>query len=114
MVVNKLFVYGSLCPGCPNEHILSDIGEGVWENASVTGVLHQNGWAAKIGYPAIVLDKNGDKVYGYVFICDNLATNWHKLDKFEGEEYKRELTTAELKNKVMVDTYIYTLKRGSD
>ncbi len=42
-MINKLFVYGTLCPGRPYEHILRNIG-GSWEDASVTGILHQEGW----------------------------------------------------------------------
>ena len=36
----NLFVYGTLAPGEPNEHILKDV-EGVWLEASVTGKLYQ-------------------------------------------------------------------------
>ena len=41
--INNLFVYGTLAPGRPNEHILQDIG-GTWKEGSVTGKLHQEGW----------------------------------------------------------------------
>jgi len=59
--INKLFVYGTLGPDRPNEHILRNIG-GSWEESSVTGKLHQEYWGATMGYPAIVLDKDGDTV----------------------------------------------------
>ena len=47
-MIEHLFVYGSLAPGRPNEHVLSEV-EGSWETASVTGSLRQEGWGAAIG-----------------------------------------------------------------
>ena len=38
-MIQRLFVYGTLVPGGPNEHVLSDIG-GTWIEASVNG--HQS------------------------------------------------------------------------
>ncbi len=108
-MIKKLFVYGTLGPGRPNEHIMKNIG-GTWEKASVIGILHQEGWGAKMGYPGITLDKEGDKVEGFVFSSDNLFEHWSKLDKFEGKEYERVLTTVKLQNKIVADAYIYTLK----
>ena len=32
-MIQRLFVYGTLAPGQPNEHVLGDI-EGSWETAS--------------------------------------------------------------------------------
>ena len=64
---SKLFVYGTLGPGRPNDHILNNIG-GSWQKASVTGYLHHEGWGAEMGYPGITLDKDGDKVEGYLLI----------------------------------------------
>ncbi len=107
--INKLFVYGTLGPGRPNEYILRNIG-GSWEEASVTGKLHQEGWGATMGYPAIVLDKNGDKVEGFLFSSDNFAAHWHELDEFEGEAYERVISKVKLKDKTIVDAYIYALK----
>jgi gamma-glutamylcyclotransferase (GGCT)/AIG2-like uncharacterized protein YtfP len=41
-MIKKLFVYGTLGPGRPNEHIMKNIGD-TWEEASVIGILHQEG-----------------------------------------------------------------------
>lgn len=106
----KLFVYGTLAPGHPNEHILKNIG-GKWKKASVTGILHQEGWGAEMGYPGIIIDKDGHKVEGFLFISDNVVEHWSELDEFEGEAYERVLTTVELKNKTIVDAYVYALRR---
>ena len=109
-MTNKLFVYGTLGPGRPNEHILENIG-GSWEEASVIGILHQEGWGSAMGYPAITLDKDGDKVKGFLFTSTKISEHWSELDEFEGEAYERMLTTVELQNGTTVDAYIYTLKR---
>ncbi len=109
-MINTLFVYGTLGPGRPNEHILQNIG-GTWEcEASVTGKLHQEGWGAAMGYPGIVLDKNGDTIEGFVFISDTIAAHWHELDAFEGEAYERVVAEVKLKDKTIIAAYVYALK----
>ena len=109
---NKLFVYGTLGPGRPNEHILTDIG-GVWQTGSITGKLHQEGWGAEMGYPGITLDEGGNKVEGFLFTSDQLSAHWPALDDFEGSAYERVLTKVELENGSYADAYVYTLKRKS-
>jgi len=112
-VIKKLFVYGTLGPGGPNELILGNIG-GSWEVASVRGILHQKGWGAAMGYPGVTLDKAGEKVNGFLFSSDNITEHWSELDEFEGEAYERELTNVALQNKTFVQAYIYTLKQGDN
>lgn len=107
--MEKLFVYGTLGLGRPNEHILNDIG-GTWEVATVTGILKDEGWGAQMGYPAIILDDNGEEVEGFIFSSNNLSNNWDKLDKFEGEAYHRVATKAKLKNNKTTEAYVYTLR----
>ena len=107
---DRLFVYGTLAPGRPNEHVLAGL-VGKWESASVSGRLIPEGWGAAEGYPAIVLDENGDDVEGFVFSSDDLAAHWTRLDHFEGEGYERVVTTAKLKNGKAVDVYVYSLRR---
>ena len=109
VMVNKLFVYGTLCPGRPNEHILKNIG-GTWQQGSVKGILHNEGWGATMGYPAVILDENGGRVEGYVFSSDKLPTHWADLDEFEGDAYQRVLATVELQDKTTTEAYIYALK----
>jgi len=108
-MIEKLFVYGTLAPNRPNEHILKDIG-GSWENAIVKGTLKDEGWGTKMGYPGIELDKNGDDIEGLLFTSNNLSTNWKILDDFEGDGYIRVITQVKLKNGELIDTYIYQLK----
>ncbi|MBT3203406.1 MAG: gamma-glutamylcyclotransferase [Gammaproteobacteria bacterium] len=108
-MTDKLFVYGTLGPGRPNEHILKNIG-GSWENATVKGYLHQQGWGAEMGYPGITLDKGGDTIKGFIFSSNNIFEHWPELDEFEGDAYERVLTSVEIKDSTLINAYIYTLK----
>ena len=40
-MIQRLFVYGTLAPGRPNEHLLNEIG-GSWEEANSPGILFGN------------------------------------------------------------------------
>ena len=106
---DKLIVYGTLAPGRPNEHILNPL-NGVWQEASVRGLLHQKGWGAAMGYPGIQLDPNGSMVKGHLLLAAQLSYFWPTLDEFEGPAYQRVLTAVTLNNQEVVDAYIYALK----
>ncbi len=108
-MIQRLFVYGTLAPGRPNEHLLNEIG-GSWEEATLTGTLHPEGWGATMGYPAIVLGDDGDEVEGFLFSSEKLSEHWSRLDEFEGEAYERVLAVARLKDDRTVDAYVYVLK----
>ena len=110
-MVNHLFVYGTLAPGRPNEHVLADI-PGTWEPGTVRGTLLQEGWGAKVGYPGIVLDQAAEVVQGFLFSSDELTDHLTRLDAFEGSGYERVLTAVQL-NGGLVDAYIYVLSRSS-
>lgn len=105
----RLFVYGTLGPGRPNQHILKAIG-GCWDLATIRGDLREEGWGAELGYPGIELNEQGGIVEGFVFSSENLSNHWDSLDKFEGTPYQRILTKVKLKNKIEVNAYLYTLK----
>jgi gamma-glutamylcyclotransferase (GGCT)/AIG2-like uncharacterized protein YtfP len=62
-VIHRLFVYGTLAPGRPNEQVLADFG-GTWEPAYVIGTLWEDGWGAALGYPGIVIDERGTGTLG--------------------------------------------------
>ena len=57
-MTQSLFVYGTLAPGRPNEHVLTALG-GTWQPATVKGHLKPQGWGAEMGYPGLVLDESG-------------------------------------------------------
>ncbi|MCF2874061.1 MULTISPECIES: gamma-glutamylcyclotransferase family protein [unclassified Tenacibaculum] len=108
--MEKLFVYGTLGPEKPNEHILKDIG-GKWKEGYVLGKLYEEGWGADVGFPGIRLENKIEKVDGYVFYSNKLEDNWDELDKFEGQAYKRVKTTITIKETgEEVEAYIYSLK----
>ena len=109
-MADRLFVYGSLGPGQPNESYLTEIG-GTWVPATVRGHLHEAGWGADIGYPGIELDQDAEEVQGHVFTSDQLEANWQVLDEFEGEEYVRVKTTARLNDMSAIDIYIYEIRK---
>lgn len=107
-MTERLFVYGTLAPGRPNEHILSPV-PGEWEPASVVGRLLEEGWGAAAGYPGIVLDAQGEEVHGFLFTSDKLPEQWARLDAFEGDGYERMLTQARRRDGSLVDAYVYAL-----
>lgn len=109
---DKLFVYGTLGLGRPNEHILKKIG-GSFEEASIIGILHNEGWGAEMGYPGLTIDTEGGKIAGFLFSSDKLNEHWSELDDFEGEAYERVLTKVKLKNSI-VEAFVYTIKRISN
>ena len=108
MVIERLFVYGTLGPGRPNEHVLEAIG-GWWEVASVTGTLRNAGWGTELGYPGIDLVENGEEIEGFLFTSETLSDHWATLDEFEGEAYERVVTKVNLKDGSKVGAYIYML-----
>ena len=107
-MTHRLFVYGTLAPGRPNEHILSDV-PGEWQPATVIGMLYPEGWGAAAGYPGIVLDGQGGEVEGLLFSSESLPEHWARLDEFEGAGYERVLIKARLKDGTTVDACIYKL-----
>ena len=108
-MMQRLFVYGTLVPGGPNEHVLSEIG-GSWEAATATGILRQEGWGAAMGYPGIVLDAQGYEIQGFLFSSDKLSDHWPRLDAFEGPAYERVRTTVKRQDNETVDAFIYALR----
>ena len=111
-MIHRLFVYGTLAPGRPNEHVLADV-PGEWKPATARGTLLQEGWGAAVGYPGIILDEQGGEVEGLLFSSDSLAEHWARLDEFEGEGYERVLTTVKLEDGTTVEAYIYRLSGGT-
>lgn len=107
-MTQRLFVYGTLAPGRPNEHLLANV-PGAWEPATATGRLLQQGWGAAEGYPGIVLDASGDEVAGLLFSSPTLGEHWARLDAFEGDGYARVMTTVKLEDGTSVDACVYAL-----
>ncbi|MCH1553688.1 MAG: GNAT family N-acetyltransferase [Luminiphilus sp.] len=91
----RLFVYGTLAPGEENAHVLTHC-RGDWKRASVTGRLVDTGSGTALGFPALQIDPEGEKVAGWLLQSDDLPASWPALDKFEGKAYRRSLVMVEL------------------
>jgi gamma-glutamylcyclotransferase (GGCT)/AIG2-like uncharacterized protein YtfP len=90
----RLATYGSLAPGQPNHHQLDGL-RGQWRPGHVKGRLVDAGWAASLGYPALVLDPDAPSVRVHVFESADLPDHWNRLDEFEGSGYRRARTTVQ-------------------
>ena len=109
-MTHRLFVYGTLAPGRPNEHLLEGV-PGEWEPATVRGELLHQGWGAEVGFPGIVVDEHGPEVEGFLFSSESLAEHWDRLDDFEGDGYLRVRTAARLRDGRIVEAHIYVVRR---
>jgi gamma-glutamylcyclotransferase (GGCT)/AIG2-like uncharacterized protein YtfP len=87
----RLATYGTLSPGQRNHHQLAGL-EGRWRRGTVRGRLGAAGWAAPLGFPALVLDSAGPLVDVHLFESSDLPDHWSRLDDFEGAEYRRVVT----------------------
>lgn len=105
-MIDKLFVYGTLGPGQPNEHLMTKIG-GSWTKGAVRGHLLKTGWAVALGYPALRLDDAAPLVQGHIFQSENLQSAWPELDEFEGAEYQRVEVTVIQENGTSTIAYVY-------
>ncbi len=109
--MDRLFIYGSLQPGGPNEHVLAAI-SGKWAPAVIKGNLVERGWGASMGYPGLVVDETGNHVHGHVLSSLNLGAMWDYLDEFEGEEYERIVSSVTLLSGERVQAHVYALRTG--
>lgn len=107
-----LIVYGSLGPGGSNHDQMEELA-GEWREGWVTGILHEQGWGAHIGYPALQWDPAGSRVPAYLFTSDDLPAYWDRLDAFEGDEYRRVLVPFHDDEGVRAVGYLYELVRRS-
>jgi gamma-glutamylcyclotransferase (GGCT)/AIG2-like uncharacterized protein YtfP len=89
----RLAVYGTLAPGRVNHHQLAGL-NGEWRRGSVRGHLVDGGWGATLGFPALSLDPSGPVVEVFLFESPDLPAHWDRLDAFEGEGYRRVVTTV--------------------
>lgn len=107
-VISRLFVYGTLAPGEPNDHVLESL-PGTWEPAAVKGRLVQYGWAAEMGFPALVLSDDGPAIEGLLFSSDALPEYWAQLDEFEGPAYERVLARVRRRDGGIVTAYVFVV-----
>ena len=112
LTIQRLFVYGTLAPGRPNQHILADV-PGDWEAATVHGRLVEQGWGAAAGYPALILEPQGSEVRGFLFTSEALAEHWDRLDEFEGPGYERVQASVKREDGTTAEAYTYALSGNS-
>lgn len=86
--LTRLAVYGTLAPGRENHGQLAGL-QGRWRTGTVRGWLNPAGWAARVGYPGLVLDADGPVVDVHLFESADLPGHWARLDEFEGRDYRR-------------------------
>ncbi len=111
MLLQRLFVYGSLQPGGTNAHELAGIA-GTWSPGVVSGRLLQAGWGAGIGYPGLILDDGGGDVPGFMLESQGLVAEWTRLDAFEGAEYARVEAPVRLGTGETVRAFVYVIRDG--
>jgi gamma-glutamylcyclotransferase (GGCT)/AIG2-like uncharacterized protein YtfP len=104
---HTLATYGTLAPGRSNHRQLSSL-RGEWSVGTVRGKRVDKGWGAALGYPALVLDAEGDKIEVRLFRSADLPNHWGRLDDFEGSEYRRAAVEVETENG-LVDAWIYVV-----
>jgi len=107
MMTTHLATYGTLAPGRANHHQLAGL-EGRWFKGIVRGRLIAAGWGAELGFPGLVLDREGEAVEVEVFATHDLPKHWMRLDAFEGDGYQRVLTSVETLSDT-VKAWIYVL-----
>ena len=109
--MTPLFVYGTLCPGRSNAHILEAIG-GEWQQGFITGTFYEKSWGAAADFPGIVLDDEGPRVNGYLFLSSQIVNHWPMLDEFE-DGYDRVEVTVTTTNGQKVTAWVYQLQPES-
>lgn len=110
--VKYLFTYGTLAPGEDNHHHVEHI-DGDWMQAAVRGRLVDQGWGADLGFPALVVDENGDWIQGWALRSKCLSQYLAALDEFEGDEYQRKPVAVTLENHEVVQAYVYLAKNSN-
>ena len=88
-VEHRLCVYGSLAPGHKNHNVLEGI-RGCWRRGRVEGEMHDHGWGAEMGFPAMTPSpRSGCWIDVWILESTELPDHWNRLDEFEGKEYSR-------------------------
>ncbi len=81
----RLACYGTLRPGEKNHHHVADIA-GEWRTGTIRGFVWK--WN---NYPVFTFDTEGPEIVVSVLESSSLPESYHRLDEFEGADYKRTL-----------------------
>jgi gamma-glutamylcyclotransferase (GGCT)/AIG2-like uncharacterized protein YtfP len=104
----RLATYGTLAPGQTNHHQISALA-GNWQRGTVKGKLISSGWGAALGFPGLVLDPLGSPVKVNLFESTALPEHWARLDEFEGNGYRRVVTTVNTEEGGEQSAWIYVV-----
>jgi gamma-glutamylcyclotransferase (GGCT)/AIG2-like uncharacterized protein YtfP len=85
----KLVAYGTIRPGGQNEHILKDV-EGHWQPCFVRGTLREHDLLSFFRW-----DPHASRIQAMLLTAPSLINSWERLDRFEGDRYKRHLVPIE-------------------
>ncbi len=107
----RLFVYGTLMPGQNNARQLRGI-TGKWVAATVTGRLYPQGIGKTRGYPALVLDRDGPRIPGYLLTANFSVADWKRLDAFETDAYTRVSTSVRSAGGRALDAFVYVVNEN--
>ena len=83
---------------------------GRWKKGFVNGKLLNLNSESDYGYPGLKLDKKGSKIYGMIFNSKDLTDYIKKIDKFEGDSYKKSNFKIKLEDGTQVESYLYEIK----
>jgi gamma-glutamylcyclotransferase (GGCT)/AIG2-like uncharacterized protein YtfP len=108
---HRLIVYGSLRPGRENHHHLAAV-PGAWRPGWITGVLHDRGWGAGMGYPALEWSPTAGPVEADLFTSTHLGAHWQRLDRFEGADYERIVAPFYDETGVVALGNVYVVRTG--
>lgn len=85
----KLISYSTLSPGQPNHSLISDL-RGEWKACVIRGTMSQKDGLSRFSWEPI----GGPEQPASLFMSDDLPSNWSRIDRFEGKEYRRQLVPA--------------------
>ncbi len=105
----NLAIYGSLAPGEVNHHVIEPV-RGSWSDGYVRGHVSHVGWGADYGFPALTWDPAGPRVPVKLLVSGSLPDHWDRLDRFEGDGYRRALVPVQRGRDVVAIANIYALR----
>jgi gamma-glutamylcyclotransferase (GGCT)/AIG2-like uncharacterized protein YtfP len=97
----RLAVYGTLAPGAANHRVIADLG-GSWTDGFVAGAVE-----SVEGYPAFRWKQGARKIPVKVLSSERLPEHWRRIDRFEGETYRRILVPVRLRKGTAGVAHIY-------
>lgn len=110
---HRLAVYGSLAPGRRNHELIKPLG-GKWRRGKIRGRYYSSGWGAGRAYSGVYLHAAGDEVEVHLLSSASLASQWGRLDAFEGDEYVRLLARVSWESGGYTVANVYAVRFDPD